>query len=298
MHKWLVLFLLVLPAVAHAGSLSLTPSAFSGSVGDRVTLTLVADTEGAPVTAVEAEVTYDAALLKPLAVSTAGSAFSLWATEPDVSRPGVIALSGWAGTVQTGSALRVVEMVFEVQGAGAHEVLIASGALLANDGKSSNILSELGRARIESTVPVRGLVLGASTIDQPPVPPQFSVTADMADDRLVISGTTDLDARVVFTLTSESGVRTLTADAPRGSFVIVDERLSAGTYELYGETYREGIVSAKSEVQTFTVLPRPAVVAAAFLGSPSYLTLLVGIGSFMLGFVLYRILLLVTARRP
>jgi hypothetical protein len=295
--RWVALVLLLLPTVVEAGSLSLTPTTFSGSVGDRVTLTLIADTQGVLVTAVEAEVTYDPAFLQPLAVSTAGSAFSLWATEPDTSRPGTVQLSGWAGAPQVGSTLRVVEMVFTVRSAGVHEVLIASGALLANDGKSSNILSELGRARIETTVAVAGLVLGASSIDQPPLPPTFSVSAEVAEDRLVISGTTDPGARVVLTLMSDSGVRTITADAPYGSFVIVDERLMAGTYTLSGETYRDGVVSAASEAQVFTIAPRPALVAAAILGSPSYLTLLVGIGSFILGFVLYRILLFFTSRR-
>lgn len=295
--RYILPLLLLIPWVADAGTVMLTPSAWTGAVGERVTLSVYADSEGVPVTAVEAEIQYNPALLTPVAVSTAGSAFSLWATEPDLSVPGTIPLSGWAARAQTGS-LKVADIIFTVRAGGTQEVLVSSGALLANDGKGSNVLTALGRAELSAEVSqMEGQVLGVSTTEQAPLPPQFQVYAERAGDRLVITGTSDTDARVVMTLTSARGSETLKADAPHGSFAIVGDRLEPGEYRLRAETYVNGVVSKSSDETVFRIREEPQLVAAAFLGAPSYLTVLVGLVSFAIGFLLYRLLLLLSVRR-
>lgn len=292
-----VLFALLfaLPLVSEAARMSLTPVIQTVNVGDTVTIEIEANTEGQAVMAAEGELVYDPAILEPILLA-AGPSLSMWATEPSVSTPGTVVFSGWASAPQTGT-LSLARVTFRALQAGEPELTLQSGALLANDGKSSNILSELGRARVAISVPTTGQVLGASTIDAPPPPPQFTVHAERAGDPLVIVGTAEPGSRVVLTLERGGTEESLKTDVPLGAFTIVGERLEAGTYTLSGETYsQDGVLGTRSAPTTFSVVPDTTQVAAAFFASPSYLTILVALASFLFGFFLYYVFTIVRRR--
>lgn len=305
MRALVVLALTFFPSVALAaqGSLFLAPATGSFFVGDTTTVEVYANADGTPVTAAEAELSFNPAVVDVVALSTAGSALTLWSEEPTFSSDeGKIRFSGSPDRSVTQNNALLMSATLRFKAAGEHRIQVTSGALLANDGKGSNIIATLGsgvytaRVREATQSETDGLVLGVSATgdDVPPVPPTFTVSASDDSTPVIIRGTAEPNARVELWVQLGEGepVRYSAPVDRDGSFVFLAESFAAGAYRIYAVTYGEGgLVSANSAVQTFTLSQSgvtPYLTAAlGFAQLPSTATALVLICGFMVGYVAF-----------
>lgn len=305
MRALAVLVLTFIPSVALAaqGSLFLVPATGSFLVGDTTTIQVYANADGTPVTAAEAELSFNPALVDVVALSTAGSALTLWSEEPTFTADeGRIRFSGSPDRSFTQNNALLMSATLRFKAAGEHRIQLTSGALLANDGKGSNIIATLGsgvytaEVREATQSETDGLVLGVSTAgeDVPPVPPTFTVSVSDDSAPIIIRGTAEPNARVELWVQLGEGepVRYSAPVDTDGSFVFASEPFEAGEYRVYGVTYGQGgLVSANSNTQTFTIRQTgvtPYLTAAVgFAQLPSTATALVLISGFMIGYVAF-----------
>jgi len=126
--------------VAYAADVVLSPSTGSYSTGQTFTVTVQAQPNGDHINAVEAQLSFDPAVLSVVSVSKTGSVFSLWTTEP--------AFSNSAGTIEFGggsptpfsSRSTLLSITFRAAAEGAAAVSFDSASALAADGLGTDVL--------------------------------------------------------------------------------------------------------------------------------------------------------------
>src|SRR3989344_471749 len=139
-------------AKAQNGSLYLSPSSGNVSVGQTFSIVLRVNTGGTAINAAEGSIVFDQQKFSVTSVSKSGSIFSIWASEPKFSNAeGTIDfVAGVLNPGYSGSNGLVLTINFRAKAAttvrGYTEILLVSGAILANDGQGTNILASLGKA--------------------------------------------------------------------------------------------------------------------------------------------------------
>ncbi len=128
---------------AYAATLSVAPATGVYSSGQTFTASVVVNTQGQSINAAEGTVSFNPSVLKVVSVSK-GSLFNLWTAEPAFSNSaGTISFSGGNPTGYKGSAGTVLSVTFRVVGSGSAKVSFSSGAVLAADGRGTNVLSSM-----------------------------------------------------------------------------------------------------------------------------------------------------------
>jgi len=160
-----LLLLLLIGHTAEAQNLFLSIGAKEIVVGERVTVEVKVASRAQSINAVSGALAYPEALLRPLAVSRDGSIVDLWTVDPTIGRgsisfEGVILNPGFQGA--SGTILRAT---FEAKKAGSVALSFSKGAVLANDGLGTNILSSLGSGTLRIA---EGQLPGISTITSLP----------------------------------------------------------------------------------------------------------------------------------
>lgn len=140
-------FLNTAQAKEAGASLYLTPSSGTHVIGSSFTVTVKVNTDGEAVNAAQGTVTYDTKRLKVTGISKAGSIFNLWTVDPvdsgsSISFGGGIPRPGYTGT--GGTLFSITFKAIKTDGA---QISFSSGAVLANDGKGTNILASMGSGR-------------------------------------------------------------------------------------------------------------------------------------------------------
>lgn len=134
-------------ALAASATLYLTPSSGTHVINSNFTVTVKVNSDGAPINAAEGTLTYDRERLIVVGISKAGSIFNLWTVDPadrggSISFGGGIPMPGYTGS--SGTLFSVTFKAIKVDGA---QISFSSGAVLANDGKGTNILASMGSGR-------------------------------------------------------------------------------------------------------------------------------------------------------
>lgn len=138
----------ILPLVARAASatLYLSPSSGTHVIGNRFSVTVRVNTGGAAINAAQGAISFDNDVLQVTGISTGGSIFDLWTTQPTFNNGG--GTINFAGGVPhpgyNGSAGTICTITFQTKKTGSGGVRFTSGFVLANDGKGTNILSTMG----------------------------------------------------------------------------------------------------------------------------------------------------------
>ncbi|MEA3449769.1 MAG: cohesin domain-containing protein [Patescibacteria group bacterium] len=141
-------FLINLPQTASAAgaSLYLSPSSGVKSVGSTFSIGIKVNSGGNVINAAEGTLSYDGAILETVNTSKGGSIFPFWTQEPSASG-GVIRFGGGLPPpAYNGSAGHIISVTFKAKKAGEAKINFSSGAVLANDGKGTNIISGMGGA--------------------------------------------------------------------------------------------------------------------------------------------------------
>lgn len=133
---------------ASAATMYFSPASGSKNVGEVLSVSVYVSSVGQAMNAAEGVISFPPDKLEVASLSKAGSIFSLWVQEP--------AFSNAAGTVNfeglvlnpgfSGSAGKILTVVFKAKTAGVANLTFTSGAVLANDGQGTNILTGLSTA--------------------------------------------------------------------------------------------------------------------------------------------------------
>ena len=138
----LVVFL-GLSSSVFAATLSVSPGTGVYTAGQTFTARVMVNTTGANINAAEGTLSFKPGELSVVRVSK-GSVFNLWTAEPSFSNnAGTISFSGGNPTGYTGSAGTVLNITFRTKGAGNPRVTFKNGAVLAADGRGTNVLTSM-----------------------------------------------------------------------------------------------------------------------------------------------------------
>lgn len=150
-----------------AADVLLTPASGSYSTNQTFSVTIQADPKGDSINAVEAKLKFDQTKLSVVSISKAGSAFSLWTTEPVFSNTaGTIDFGG--GSPSPFSARSTLAVVtFRALAEGSAAVSFTSASALAADGLGTDVLE---------ASPGATYTVGASVTPPPPPPPTPETT--------------------------------------------------------------------------------------------------------------------------
>ncbi|MFT5036564.1 MAG: hypothetical protein ACI9VM_000126 [Candidatus Azotimanducaceae bacterium] len=130
----------------EAATLSVSPQTGVYTVGGIFTTNIRINTQGKPINAAEATVSFDPRKVSVISLAK-GSIFNLWTVDPIYSNAaGSITFGGGSPSGYTGSAGSVVSVTFRALTAGDTKVSFTSGSILAADGLGTNVLSSMGSA--------------------------------------------------------------------------------------------------------------------------------------------------------
>ena len=138
-----VLFLLFgITFAAEAASLFVSPGTNVYSSGSTFSVRVVVNSNGQAINAAEGTLRFNPSELSVVSVNRAGSIFNLWVAEPSFSNSaGTVSFSGGLPSGYTGSNGNIMTVTFRAVGSGPAKVTFASGSVLANDGRGTNVLS-------------------------------------------------------------------------------------------------------------------------------------------------------------
>lgn len=145
---WLALslFLPAAPARAAGASLFISPSSGTKAVGSTFSVNIKVNSGGNVINAAEGVISYDGNILETVNTSKAGSIFPFWTTEPSAAGGSIRFGGGLPPPAFNGSSGHIISVTFRAKKAGTAQLSFVSGAVLANDGKGTNIISGLGGA--------------------------------------------------------------------------------------------------------------------------------------------------------
>lgn len=183
---WLVVFLffcfVVFSGHSWAASITFWPNSGNYQQGEVFAVGVYLSSSDQSANAVSGKIKFPTQNLEVSSISTNGSVVDLWVQEPSFSNSlgevdfeGIVFNPGFQG--QSG---KVITISFKNRGAGQAVVKFGSGAVLANDGKGTNILSLLGTATYGSNLveqgPQPGLITSGSVPGSPLAPVVSSPT--------------------------------------------------------------------------------------------------------------------------
>jgi len=163
-------FIFIPQGKALGASLYLSPSTGNYTVGNTFSIGVITNTNDVAINATQGTLAFSPDKLSVVGISKTNSIFSLWTTEPTYSNSsGTIDFGGGIPNPgYAGSAGKIITITFRARVNGTAAVNWASGAVLANDGKGTNILASMGGG---------SYTLGPTTITPTPETPEISAPA-------------------------------------------------------------------------------------------------------------------------
>ncbi len=139
--------LCLVPKTTLAATLRITPGTGVYTTGGTFSVSVVVDSAGKSINAAEGTLSFDPSQLTVVSASRGNSIFSLWVTEPSFSNSaGTVSFSGGSPAGYSGSGGTVMSVTFRAKTAGTARLTFSQGAVLANDGKGTNVLTKMSSA--------------------------------------------------------------------------------------------------------------------------------------------------------
>lgn len=133
----------VFVSTSKAATLQTAPSTGVYSVGQSFTVQIRLNSEGETINAAEGSLRFNPSEVSVLGISK-GSMFSLWSAEPTYSNSdGTIEFSGGTPSGYTGSNGVVMTVTMQTKSAGSPKLKFTDGAVLAADGRGTNVLNNM-----------------------------------------------------------------------------------------------------------------------------------------------------------
>jgi len=135
-------------SAANNASLYLAPSTGTYTVGNTFSIEVKVNTGGVAINAADGTIVFNPDKLEVVGVSKTNSIFSLWVQDPSFSNSlGTVTFAGGRPTPgYTGAAGGIITITFKAKTAtySTANVTFAGGSVLADDGKGTNVLSNMG----------------------------------------------------------------------------------------------------------------------------------------------------------
>lgn len=201
---------------AHAASLYFSPTTVTQTSGQTFSAVIRVNTEGQAINAAQGSVVFDQTKIEVVSVSKSGSIFNLWTQDPTFSNSeGTIDFEGGLPSPgYSGSSGLILTASFRVKGNSSTTATLVSGAILANDGLGTNILTSLGKITISVTSTTN------NTNTQPPVDTSTLGGAPQ------VQSSTHPDSTKWYSNSSPAFAWTLPTDATGVSYLITDKATS------------------------------------------------------------------------
>ncbi len=131
---------------AVGASLYLSPSAGTYTVGNTFSVELKVNSGGVAINAADGTLVFNPDKLEVKSISKTNSVFSLWVQEPTFSNSlGTITFAGGKPSPGfTGASGIVMTVTFKAKTSGTANLTFAAGSVLADDGKGTNVLTNMG----------------------------------------------------------------------------------------------------------------------------------------------------------
>jgi hypothetical protein len=236
----------LIPLVAHADAvLYVSPEKGTYTIGQTFDVKIYADSGGALINAAEGDLTFDTQAFEVVSISTEDSILQSWVSPPEFSNAeGTIHFAGWTKKNYSGVSGLMATVTFKALKNSVGNLRLVAGAILAANGKESNIITDMrsGIFTIKSDEPELPLDDASSTNENGAIaakvpPPVFDdyPSAIAVGDHIVLRGTAEPNAHVYVWLArgSESEKQTEILTASDGTFTYVsDDAVSAGIYHI------------------------------------------------------------------
>ncbi len=130
--------------LADSASLYLSPASETYQLNSTFSVFVKLNSAGNPVNAAEGTISFDSNQLFVVSVSKTSSVFSLWTNEPVFpNSQGSISFGGGSPSAFNGQAGTIMKIVFQAKNPGQARVSFSSGAVLAADGRGTNVLGDM-----------------------------------------------------------------------------------------------------------------------------------------------------------
>ncbi len=270
MRVFLALVLLVPSGVfAAEAALFVEPETGAYTIGEIFEIRVYADTDDAEVNAAEAELTFNPDAIEIQKVSTDGSILDAWPTQPTFSnQTGTLRFAGWTKVPYRGSRGLLVTVEFKALRSRPSNAYLAAGAILAADGKGSNIITSMRsglytvQPREEGAVPELSDATSTEEgyeayIEEAPPAPIFDPHPGFVPvgERIVVTGVAAPNTKIVFLFGEgdEAETTALTTDGD-GAFMFVSNMgARPGVYRLRAMTENQNGKMSEAARLTITV---------------------------------------------
>ncbi len=279
MRALLALFLLLPGGVsATEAALFVEPETGAYTIGEIFEIRIFADTDGVEINAAEAELTFNPDAIEIQRVSTEGSILDAWPTQPTFSnQAGTLRFAGWTRVPYRGSRGLLATVQFKALRSRPSNAYLAAGAILAADGKGSNIITSMRSGlytvepREEGPLPELGEAAATegeesyqAYIEESPPAPVFDPHPGVVEvgERIIVTGVAAPNAKIVFLFGEGDDAETtaLTTDAD-GAFMFVSNMSARpGVYRL--RAMMENQNGKMSEAARLTIIARSKGLAA------------------------------------
>ncbi len=140
--------ILAFPGLAAGATLFFSPAKGSYEIDKTFSVKVMVDSGGGlGINAADGSIKFDPEYLSVSGVDNSGSVFKLWVAEPSFSNSnGTISFSGGLPGAYKGNAGAIFTITFKAKKVGETKVSFTGGAVLAPDGKGTNVLSRMGSA--------------------------------------------------------------------------------------------------------------------------------------------------------
>lgn len=148
-------FSLVFIQSASAASLSLAPASSTLTVGNITTIKIYVNTENQAINNGEATIQFPTDMLEVISVTKSSSIFSLWVEEPSFSNfTGKIVFNGGVPNPgYTGGSGYIASVTFKAKKQGQASIIFTDGAVRANDGLGTDVLTSKNGSVIQINAP-------------------------------------------------------------------------------------------------------------------------------------------------
>ena len=268
-----IITLVFLPFAANAATLYITPSGGTYKSGELFSVLVNVNTLSKSINAASGQLNFDSAKLEVVSLGYSNSIFTLWTQGPAFSNSaGSITFSGGLPSPGfTGPSGAVLRVTFKPKGVGQAAVNFASGSILANDGKGTNILdgfsggvfNVVASAAKPSETPSAGKPAPAVTegvATQPaeaPLITEWPATIE-AGQSITVKGLSVPVSRiiVVFQKGSEEPVLEETFSGADGRFSHTFSKMAVGgLYRVWARMLtNDGVLSPQSSIVTIEVI--------------------------------------------
>ena len=184
-------------AKAFAATVSFTADKQSVNVGDTISVVFTTNTQAASINAAQGIVHFSPSVLQLVSTDRINSVFSLWVEDPNISNTvGTMSFTGGTTSGISGSALNILSMTFKASGVGTSSITFTDGAVTANDGLGTNLLTSVNRAVITVSGPATPAVAPVSPVSPvivaPVIVPQPVVRVPVPTGKLPILPTIEV----------------------------------------------------------------------------------------------------------